>query len=70
MNLCRTANTNFIFEQGVCGPVPAGAFLYPKIAPFYFFGGVFSPGLEGDDDDDGERISGQGQARYSNAPKD
>ena len=59
----------YFFKLGVSGSVPAGAFLYPKIAPFYFFGGVsVSPGLEGDDD--GERISGQGQARYSNAPRD
>ena len=51
---------------------PQGLFLYPKIAPFYFFGGVsVSPGLEGaDDGGGGGRISGQGQARYPNAPRD
>ena len=56
--------------------MPAGAFLYPKIAPFYFFGGVsVSPGPEGDDDGDGGdggggRISGHVQARYSITPRD
>ena len=64
----------YVFKLGVCNPVPAGVFLYPKIAPLYFFGGAsVSPGLEGNGDGGdggGGRISGQGQARYSNAPRD
>ena len=62
----------YFFKLGVGDPVPAGAFLYPKRAPFYFFGGVsVSPGPEGDDDGDGGgRISGHVQARYSITPRD
>ena len=51
--------------------MPAGAFLGTKNRTFNLFGPYLADMVEGDDGDgDDGRILGQGQARYSNAPRD
>ena len=58
--------------------IPAGFFLYPQIVLLNMFEHIYSSrsgagppeGDGGDDDDDSGRLLGQGQARYSNAPRD